>query len=111
MKLETRLKEHRRNLKLIDYHVVASIRGREKLVLEIEKIKRKMKVPVFDEKQEGEKINLMVGTAKSLGASKAVQALIKEMYSIIIPACRKMQEEQREKADKRVKNKIKSAET
>jgi chorismate mutase len=101
MKKPSKLDNLRADLELIDTVIVSLFARREKMVLRIEKNKRKDGKPVFSKALEDRRINLAVETAKRLKMDKGSQKLVKKIFTAVITHCRKKEITQRKNAEKK----------
>lgn len=101
MKKPTKLDKLRLEIENADTIMVKILSRREKTVLEIEKIKRKMGKPVFNKELEIRRINLAVETAKKLGLGKRSQNFVKKIITEIVTHCRNSENHQRKSAGKK----------
>lgn len=102
MKKLTKLNMLRADLELIDTIMVSLLAKREKMVLKIEKIKRKMGGPVTDRALENKRIAMAKETAKKLGMDYWFQRFIEKLFHKIIVHCRKLEEKQRRRAGRKI---------
>jgi DNA phosphorothioation-dependent restriction protein DptG len=106
MKKQDELNKLRADVELIDTFVVSLLAKREKMVLKIEKMKRGMGRPITDRVLENERIAKARETARKLGMGYLFQRFIEKLFHKIIVHCRRMEERQRRKAEKKIKNRF-----
>lgn len=99
---EKELEGLRADLGLIDTIIVALLAKRKERVLQIEKIKRKLGMPVTNRVLENERIAKAKETAKNLGTDYLFQRFIGKLFHKIIVYCRRMEERQRRKAEGKI---------
>lgn len=98
---EKELEELRADVELIDTIIVSLLAKREKISLEIGKIKIKEGKPIVDKALENEKIAKAARVAKNLGMGYFSQRFAEKVIHKIIVYCRKKQQSQERRAKDR----------